>query len=92
MRFSILTLLGLVAVAATGTAALLNANDFWAKASYSIGFVTLLVAVIAGLTLRDGARAFWVGFAVSELRSLVTSYSIKQTCSHQPSVITSFNE
>ena len=52
MRFSILTLLGLVAVAAVGTAALLNANQIWAEVIYSITFITLLIALIAALMLR----------------------------------------
>ena len=64
MRFSILTLLGLVAVAAVGCAALLNANDVWAEVCYSVTFITLLVAFVAGLILRGGTRAFCIGFAV----------------------------
>ena len=64
MRFSILTLLGIVAFAAVGCAALLNANQLWAEATYSIAFVTLLIALVAALMLRGGTRAFCIGFAV----------------------------
>ena len=64
MRFSILTLLGLVALAAIATAALLNANDICGRVSYSVTFVVLLVAVVAAIVLRGRLRAFWIGFAV----------------------------
>ena len=63
MRFSILTLLGLVAVAAIGTAALLNANRAWVSLTY-IGVVAMLAASLVGsLILRAGKQSFAIGFA-----------------------------
>ena len=64
MRFSILTLLGLVAFAAVGCAALLNANKTWASITFSASILILLTSVVAAIFSARARRAFWVGFAV----------------------------
>ena len=64
MRFSILTLLGLVAVAAVGCAALLNANEMWASIVGTLVFVVVLSGVIASVYRSGSNRAFSIGFAL----------------------------
>jgi hypothetical protein len=63
-RYSILTLMGFVFVAAVGLAALRNANELWAGAMLTIVFMALATAVMGALILRGGERYAWAGFAV----------------------------
>ena len=64
MRFSTLTLLGLVVFAAIGCAALLNSNQWWASILYMASVLSLLTAVLASIYSHAGKRAFWTGFAL----------------------------
>lgn len=63
-RVSISGLLGLVAVAAVGFAAIRIATPAWAGALYSLTFF-LLVASLLGIGFGRGPRrVFWIGFAL----------------------------
>ena len=63
MRFSILTLLGLVAIAAVGCAALANANPIWSSVVYISAVVMSATSLLGSLILRRGQQAFAIGFA-----------------------------
>jgi hypothetical protein len=64
MRFSILTLLGLVAFAAFGTAALLNANAVWFSVLFTVIGLVLLTALLLVIYSNAEKRAFWTGFSI----------------------------
>ena len=72
MRFSILTLLGLVAVAAVGCMALMNASQLWGYLAYTVAFVVLWLAVVAAAYQVGSKRAYCGGFATCGLASLYT--------------------
>ena len=67
MRFSILTLLGLVAVAAVGCAALMQATYVWANVVYMGTFFVLWLGVVAAIYAVGPTRAFFVGFTICGL-------------------------
>ena len=65
MRFSILTLLGLVAVAAIGTAALLHpARPVYVGLLPTLTVGCVLASVCGAILLKGGSRSFCIGFAV----------------------------
>ena len=64
MRFSILGLLGLVAFAALGCAALQNSNDVWRTCLYSLAVGSLIAALVPAVLLTGRKRAFWIAFAL----------------------------
>ena len=64
LRFSLLSLMGAVLVAAVACAALRFASELWASAVLTATIGMLLVGVL-GMVLRRGpARAFWFGFTL----------------------------
>ena len=72
LRFSLLTLLGVVVVAAIGSAALANPTDTWRQAIITGTVAILLVASSAAVVLRPGlpfARGFaatgWLYFVLA---------------------------
>jgi hypothetical protein len=44
--------------------ALLNANEVWERATFSIAMAALLTSFVAALYSSGARRAFWIGFAV----------------------------
>jgi hypothetical protein len=64
MKFSLLTLLGAVAIAAVGCAALANPGQTSAMAVVTGAIVLLLSAVLAAIYCKAAVRAFWLGFAI----------------------------
>ena len=62
VRFSLATLMSIVAGAALIFAALRSASVFWASATFTLSVAVLLFSLLAVLFRRDAARAFWVGF------------------------------
>ena len=64
MRFSILTLLGLVAFAALCCMALLNASTVLAEIANTIEFMSIVFAVLLAVFGRSSSRPFWIGFAI----------------------------
>ena len=64
MRFSIITLLGLVAFAAFGCAGLLFASPVWVGIVFTMVAVSLLTSYLGILLLRKSPQAFSIGFAL----------------------------
>jgi hypothetical protein len=76
-RFTIASLLGLVALIALGAAALVGATPEWARWVLSLALATLAVATLGGLFARGPARAFWAGFALVGWSCLFAPDSIR---------------
>src|SRR5688572_18876962 len=64
MRFSLLTLMAAVLIAAVGCAAIANPSQMSAMAVGTTAILLLLGAVVAAIYCRAAARAFWTGFAI----------------------------
>jgi hypothetical protein len=77
LQFSLRNLLIAVAAVAVGTAALLNANEWWASLLWGAALVMLVFAGLVALYRRDGQRAFWSGYLVAgSLYLLLLMYSV----------------
>ena len=74
LRFSLLTLLGVVLVAGIGSAALANPNDTWRQVVVTGTVVALLVAILFAVSKRPMSR-FALGFAVTGWLYLVLTFS-----------------
>jgi hypothetical protein len=64
-QFSLRNLLVAVAVVAVGTAALLNANEWWASLLWGAALSILVFAGLVALFRREAQRAFWSGYVVA---------------------------
>ena len=64
MRFSILTLLGLVAFAAAACTALRYPFAFTREISYTVEIGILVLAVLLAVFDRSPKRPFWIGYAI----------------------------
>jgi hypothetical protein len=64
MSFSLRTLLLFMAASAVVFASLIYATSAVADAFYTVGLLTIAVAVIAAIYRREPGRAYWVGFLV----------------------------
>ena len=65
LQFSLRNLLIAVAAVAVGTAALLNANEWWGALLWGLALSLLVFAGLVTLYRRDGQRAFWSGYLVT---------------------------
>jgi hypothetical protein len=65
LQFSLRNLLIAVAAVAVGTAALLNANEWWGSLLWGLALVLLVFAGLVALYRRDAQRAFWSGYLVT---------------------------
>jgi len=65
LQFSLRNLLIAVAAVAVGTAALLNANEWWGGLLWGLALVLLVFAGLVTLYRRDAQRAFWSGYLVA---------------------------
>jgi hypothetical protein len=74
-RFSIRTLMVLIAGSATGLAALRNANELWATVMMMLALGLVCVAGLWAILLRGRERAWWLGFAVLGCTYLSVSLS-----------------
>ena len=63
-RFTLAQLMAIVLSVGFGFAALRNANELWASATYTLAFLMNLVATLGALARKGRARLAWVGFAV----------------------------
>jgi hypothetical protein len=63
-RFTLASLLGLVALIALGFAGLFSATTFWTSAAATLTLALLLGAVLGIVLLHGVERAFWLGFAL----------------------------
>jgi hypothetical protein len=73
LRFSLLTLLGVVLVAGIGSAALANPTDTWRQVVVTGTVVILLVAILFTVSKRPVSR-FALGFAVTGWLYLVLTF------------------
>ena len=67
VRFSILGLLGLVAVVGVGCITLTHATPLAEEIGYTTAFVLLWLGVVAALCHGYPKKAFWIGFSVCGL-------------------------
>jgi len=74
-RFSIRTLMALIAGSATGLAALRNASELWARVMLMLALGLVCVAGLWAILLRGRERAWWLGFAVLGCTYLSVSLS-----------------
>jgi hypothetical protein len=76
-----------------GFAALRNADEFWASATFTLAFFMISVAPLGALARRGRARMSWAGFAVFGwasllVRSLPEFYSRTFGMVHVPTLLT----
>ncbi len=64
VRFPIAGLMGAVLVIALSLAALRNASETWAGATFLLTCAVLTLAVVGAVCRRDAERAWWLGFAL----------------------------
>jgi hypothetical protein len=92
IRYSIMSLLGFVAMAAPGCTALANPLPATVVAVTTIAYGVLLLSVLLSIYSRPPGRAFWVGFCVLgwgygllialDVDNLATSASVDALCEH----------
>jgi hypothetical protein len=63
-RFSIGSLLMLIAIVAVGMAALRYPSPLWASTIYTVAAVVLIAGVSNAILGRGARRAYWIGFAL----------------------------
>jgi hypothetical protein len=63
-RLTIAQGMAVVLLVGLGFAALRNANDFWAIATFNLAIFLNSTALVAAIVRRGRARAAWTGFAV----------------------------
>ena len=73
-RVSIIGLIGLVFTVAVGLAALRHADETWVGILLTLTLGLLGVATLGVIQLRDGERAWWLGFALFEGGYLVLAF------------------
>ena len=64
LRFTLAQLMAVVLFVGFGFAALRNADNFWADATYTIAIISLATALLGAIVRRGTARVSWIGFAV----------------------------
>ena len=63
-RFSIGSLLTLIAIFAVGLAALRSPSPLWASTTYTVAAVAIVAGVSNAILGRGARRAYWIGFAL----------------------------
>jgi hypothetical protein len=69
-RLTIAQMMTLILLVGIGFAALRNANQFWASATYAIAIISILAALLGASAPKGKARMTWAGFAVFGLTYL----------------------
>ena len=64
LRFSLLGLLGVIALIAVACAALRSASEIWGSAAFTLTVAALFVALVGVIFRQRASRAFWGGFAL----------------------------
>jgi hypothetical protein len=62
-RLTIAQLMTLILLVGFGLAALRNANEFWASATYTLAIISILAAPLGAFARKGKARITWAGFA-----------------------------
>jgi hypothetical protein len=63
-RFSIATLLTVIALSGVGLAALRSPSPLWASAIYTVAAVAIVAAASSAILGRGARRAYWLGFSL----------------------------
>jgi len=64
LRINLAQLMAAVLSIGFGFAALRNADQFWASATYTLSLVMIAAALVGAVLRRGGSRSTWTGFAV----------------------------
>jgi hypothetical protein len=64
LRLTITQLMAVVLYFGFGLAALRNANDFWASATFTVAIAAISLALVGALARKGRARMIWAGIAV----------------------------
>ena len=79
LRLTIANLMIVVLYVGLGFAALRNANEFWASATFTLAILAVSTAVVVAGARKGRARMTWLGFAVFGGASLLIWLSTCQT-------------
>jgi hypothetical protein len=82
LHLTIANLMIVVLYAGLGFAALRNADEFWASATYTLAILAISAAVVVAVARRGRARLTWLGFAVFGGASLLIWLSTSETIDH----------
>ena len=69
LRFSIAQLMAVILYVGFAFAALRNANDIWASATFSLAVVLVAVACAGAYARREKGYVSWAGFATAAVTS-----------------------
>jgi hypothetical protein len=87
-RFSLRSVLVMVALSALGTAALVQASQYWLCAIGSLSVALLLTGVTLAINTKGGQRAFWIGFLTWGLLYLAAVWFVWQwEAGHAPGAL-----
>ena len=89
LRFSLLSLMGAVVVAAVACAALRFASKLWASALLTTTIGMLLASVLGSVLQRGPARAFWFGFTLFGSAYLILAFAPWCYANVRPQFLTS---
>ncbi len=78
-RLTIAQLMTFILLVGFGFAALRNANEFWACATYTIAIISILAALLVAFANKGKARMTWAGFAVFGWAHLLIDLLPKRT-------------
>lgn len=79
LRLTIANLMAVVLYVGLGFAALRNADEFWASATFTLAILAVSAAVVGAVARKGQARLTWMGFAVFGWASLLIWLSTSQT-------------
>jgi hypothetical protein len=71
-RSTIAQMMAFVLYVAFGFAALRNANDFLASATFTVAIISISAALVGAISRHGKARAMWAGFAVFGWACVIT--------------------
>ena len=63
-RLTIAQLMTIILFLGVAFAALRNANEFWASATYTLAVITVSTALVGAIARKGKSRMTWIGFAV----------------------------
>ena len=82
LRLTIANLMIVVLSVGLGFAALRNADEFWASATYTLAILAVSAAVVVAVARKGQARLTWLGFAMFGGASLLIWLSTSETIDH----------
>jgi hypothetical protein len=64
LRFTLAQLMAILLYLGLGFAALRNANEFWASATYTLAIIMITAPLVGALARKGRVPMTWVGFAI----------------------------